>query len=107
VYPIVFKLVDVGHSGRSIHGTVVHMGQDSHIAKVGHEGIRLPPQDPFDVHKGETHHMEQDARPDSLQLPATIHNKNIARNAMQKHRPATCVVDACFMSFLYACLQQG
>jgi len=53
----------VGHGGHSIHGTVVHMGQDGHIAKVGHEGIRLPPQDPFDVHKGKTHHMEQDARP--------------------------------------------
>jgi len=55
----------VGHGSRSIHGTVVHMGQDGHVAKVGHEGIRLPPQDPFDVHKGETYHMEQDARPDT------------------------------------------
>jgi len=42
----------------------------------------------------------------SLQ-PATIHNKNIAQNAMQKHRPATYIVNACFISFLYACPQQG
>jgi len=53
----------VGHGGHSIHDTVVHMGHDSHVVKVGHEGNRLLPQDPFDVHKGETHHMEQDACP--------------------------------------------
>jgi len=58
-------LVNVWHSSHLIHGTVVHVGQESHIAKVGDKGIRLPPQDPFNVHKGETHHMEQNASPDT------------------------------------------
>jgi len=63
VGPTVIKLINVRHGGRLVNGTIVHVGQESHVAKAGHKGIRLPPQDPFDVHKGETHHMEQDASP--------------------------------------------
>jgi len=40
----------------------------------------------------------------SLQ-PATIHNENIVQNTMQKHRLATYIVNACFISFLCACPQ--
>jgi len=58
-------LINVRHGGGSVHRTVVHVGKESHIAKVGHKGIRLPWQDPFNVHKGETHQMEQNAGPNA------------------------------------------
>jgi len=39
--------------------------------------------------------------------PATIHDENMVQNTVQKHRQATCTVNACFVSFSMRVCSKG